>query len=127
MTIKNIRETGQRRTEITRITLLEKDGSETIINVSEAIHFIFGFAKSDPKKPSAENEMEIMVYGVEEILGEMYYQMGRQAPFLVNYCVGKAKENMAKVIVAEIKRSGIDPIGEAMKTMSPPAKKEGWN
>ena len=127
MTIKNVRETGQKRTEIARITLLERDGSETVINVSEAIHFIFGFAKSDPNKPSPDNDMEIMVYGNEEVCGEMYFQMGQAYPPLINYCVMKAKEKMARAVIAEIAKSGIDPIGEAMKTMPPTSKKAGWN
>lgn len=126
MTIKNVRETGQKQTEIARITLLKRDGSETVINISESIHFIFGFAKSDPKQPSPDNDMEIMVAGNEEICGEMYFQMGKAYPPLVDYCVRRAKEKIARAVIAEINRSGIDPIGEALKKMER-GEKARWN
>jgi len=104
---------NDRPTELTRITLTEKNGTETIINVSDNLHFILGFAKSgeDPAP------MEILVCGDVDIVGEIYYQLGKNNPDLIKHCVRRATERTAKKVMDEIKKSGIDPIGEALKKM----------
>ena len=117
MTIKNVRETGQKRTKIVRITILEQDGTETVVNASESVHFIFGFAQADRDKPSNENPMEVMMTGDIEVLGEMFYQIGNANPELVHYCFRRDAEAVAEKIVKKMKESGTDPLDEVLKKM----------
>ena len=119
MTIKAIKEVEQRKTKIARITILEQDGTETVINVSNAIHFIFGFAQADTTKPSPPEgcKMEVMASGSTEILGEIFYQIGNANPKLVHYCFSRDAEGLVNKIVEKAKASGVDPLTEALKKM----------
>lgn len=103
-----------RVTGVTRITLLEADGSETVINVSEDLHFIFGFVKCG-KEGGVDVPAELIVKGDVGIVGELFFQAGNQHPELIAHYVRRSTEMMAKKVMEEIKRSGADPIGEALK------------
>lgn len=114
------------KTEVTRITLTEKDGSETIINVTPEIHFLLGFVKTGENKVP----MEILVYGVPQVLGEIFYQMGNSHPELVKYCFRRDAEKVAAKIVEtiqKIEKSDVDPVAEALKKMPTPEDGKGWN
>lgn len=116
----------QKKAWVTRITLLEDDGSETVINITDEIHFLFGFSKVS-KAGEPEIPMELIVVGDSGIIGEIYYQAGNLHPELIAHCVRRSTEAMARKVLAEIKRSGVDPIGEALKKMPTPEAKGGWN
>jgi hypothetical protein len=117
------------RSGVTRITLLEADGSETVINITDAIHFFFAFAKVDVDgiKEGDGFPGEVLVNGNPNVLGEMYFQLGNQHPDLVLHCVRRSTEKIAHKIMEEIKKSGVDPIAEALKKMPEPEAKGGWN
>jgi len=112
---------------VTRITLLEADGSETVINVNDTIHFLLAFAKVDMEQPENNFPGEVLVQGNVEVVGEMYYQIGNENPDLIKHCVRRSTEAVARKIFAEIKKSGVDPIAEALKKMPTPEAKGGWN
>lgn len=111
------------KTNVKRITLTEEDGSETVINVSDSLHFIFGFVNIDGEDPP----MEILAYGSQDVIGEIYYQLGENHPGLIKHCVRRSTERLAKKVMDEIGKSGIDPIGEALKKMPTPPGGGGWN
>jgi len=111
------------KTNVKRITLTEEDGSETVINVSDSLHFIFGFVNIDGEK----SPMEILVYGSPDVLGETYYQIGNHHPDLIKHCIRRSTELLAEKVMDEVKKSGVDPIGEALKKMPTPPGGGGWN
>jgi hypothetical protein len=121
-----VKQVGEVKTGLKRITLLSDDGSETVVNVSDSIHYLVAFAQVGPSKEEG-SPAEVLVKGDVEIVGELYYQIGKSHPDLVRHCVRRSTEKVAKSIIDEIKRSGVDPIGEALKKMPTPEAKGGWN
>lgn len=116
----------EKASEIKSITILEKDGSETVINITEDLHFIFGFTKVG-KEGGVDLPMELMIHGNADVIGEIFFQTGNAHPDLIRYCVKRSTEKTAHKIVEEIKKSGVDPIAEALKKMPTPEAKGGWN
>jgi len=112
--------------EIKSITITEADGSETVINITDDLHFIFGFTKVGPDG-GVDVPMELLVHGSADVVGEIFFQAGNENPELVKHCVKRSTEKIAHKIMDEIKRSGVDPIGEVLKKMPPPSEKGGWN
>ncbi len=117
---------SSKASEIKSITILEKDGSETVINITEDLHFIFGFTKVG-KEGGVDLPMELIIHGNADIVGEIFFQAGNAHPELVRHCVRRSTEKIAHTIIDEIKKSDIDPIAEALKKMPPPEAKGGWN
>jgi hypothetical protein len=117
------------RSGATRISILEADGSETVINLTDSIHYFLAFAKVNVEdvKEGAGFPGEVLVGGSVPVLGEMYFQLGEQHPELIAHCVKRSTEKIARKIFEEVKKSGIDPIAEALKKMPPPSEKGGWN
>lgn len=117
------------RSGVSRITLLEADGSETVININDTIHFFLAFAKVNVEETKEGSAFpgEVLVSGNVNVLGEMFFQLGNQHPDLVRHCVKRSAEAMIRKVSEEIKKSGIDPIEEALKKMPTPGAKEGWN
>ena len=118
-------QTGEAKTRLKRITLLEEDGSETVINVSDNVHYIVAFVNTDPALKEGF-PAEIMVGGEIDNVGELFFQLGNIHPDLIKHCVRRSTEKIANTVLAEIKRSGVDPIGEALKKMEP-GEKARWN
>lgn len=102
--------TAEEKTGVVRITLTEADGSEKVLEVSEDLHFIFGFAKASPGTIS-QIPMEINVKGFGLIVAEIFYQIGEQHPQLVEHCVRR----LAQKVLEGLKAKGIDPGAEAFK------------
>ena len=123
-----VRKVGEKSiTGVKRIILIEDDGSETVINVSDAIHYIIAFAKADPEKPEEGVAAEILVKGNGGIVAEMFYQVGEGHPDFIKHCIRRSTEKIAEVVMSEIKKSGVDPVVEALKKMPTPEAKGGWN
>jgi hypothetical protein len=70
--------------------------------------------------------MELLVKGAVEVCGEILFQAGNRHPELIAHCVKRSTKQMAMKVIDEIKKSGVDPIGEALKKMDP-KEKERWN
>ena len=98
-------------TNITRITLLEDDGSETIINVTDKIHFLFSYAQVDRKLTGVGQPMEILIKGDPEVCGEMFYQMGRNHPRFIAYVALKALERQSKDMTLDKILRDVEPQG----------------
>ncbi len=123
METSNTQKIGERKTNITRITLLEEDGSETIINVTEDLHYFFGFMKVS-KEGGVGVPMELLIKGDVGVCSEMFYQLGEAHPALVNYCAKKAAKKIIGIVADEMKKQGKNPMDEILKNMPGP---EGVN
>lgn len=99
-----------RPTDLTRITLTEKDGSETIIHLDEDLHYFFVFTKADQKK-GGYVPVEILIKGDVDVVSEMFYQLGETHPSLIEHC---AKRALVKTL-EQLKAKGVDPGAEAFK------------
>jgi hypothetical protein len=101
---------NERPTDLIRITLTEKDGSETIIHLDEDLHYFFVFSKADPKKDRYV-PLEILIKGDVDVVSEMFYQLGEAHPSLIEHC---AKRALAKTL-EQLKAKSVDPGEEAFK------------
>lgn len=103
-----------KESRIVRITLDESDGSQTVINISEDLHYLLGFTKVG-KEEGKEVPMEISVHGNQGVVGEIFFQIGEQHPELIHYCARRSAVELAKKAVEELKKSGVDPMAEFLK------------
>ena len=110
--------TAEEKTDVARIVLIERDGSETIINVTEDVHFIFGYAKASPGTIS-QIPMEISVKGVGIVVAEIFYQIGEQHPLFVAYCVSRESQKVLEKVTEDMKAQGTDPLSEILKNLTP--------
>jgi len=101
---------NNRPTELTRITLTEKNGTETVIDLDDTLHYIFTFTRAKANEDRFV-PMEIIITGNVDVCGEMFYQLGEAHPSLIEHC---AKRAFLKSL-AMLKAKGIDPDGEAFK------------
>jgi hypothetical protein len=99
-----------RPTGVTRITLLEEDGSEKVLDITEDLNFIFAFVTAGPDGGKGL-PLEFLVKGNENIVGEFFYQIGVTHPEIIRYCRKRAIEKALK----ELRAKGIDPGAEAFK------------
>jgi len=101
---------NDRKAELTKIILYEKDGRETVIDLDDNLHYIFTFtrakAKGDRYVP-----LEIIIKGNVDIVGEMFYQVGEAHPSLIEHCAKRAFQKSLE----QLKAKGIDPGEEAFK------------
>ena len=99
-----------RPTGVTRITLLEEDGSEKILDITEDLHFIFAFVKVS-EKIGDEVPLEIFVKGNTNVCGELFYRVGVAHPEIIQYCRKRAIE----AALEDLRAKGIDLGAEAFK------------
>ncbi len=101
---------NDRPTELTRITLTEKDGTETVIDLDDNLHYIFTFTRVKAKEDRFV-PLEIIIKGNVDVCGEMFYQLGEAHPSLIEHC---AKRALAKTL-EQLKALGVDPGEEAFR------------
>lgn len=99
-----------RPTGVTRITLLEEDGSEKVLDITEDLHFIFAFVKVSEKR-GVEIPLETLIKGSTNVCGEILYQILESHRPLIEHCRKRAIEKGLK----ELKAKGIDLAAEAFK------------
>jgi hypothetical protein len=99
-----------RPTGVTRITLLEEDGSEKVLDITEDLHFIFAFVKVSEKR-GVEIPLETLIKGSTNVCGELFYQIGEAHPEFIRHCRKRAIERALE----ELRAAGIDPDAEAFK------------
>ncbi|MGB7632032.1 MAG: hypothetical protein WBM29_13270 [Candidatus Deferrimicrobium sp.] len=92
-----------RPTGVTRITLLEEDGSEKVLDITEDRHFIFAFVKVSLKR-GVEIPAETLIKGNENVCGELFYQIGLAHPEIIQHCRKRAIEKGLK----KLRAAGID-------------------
>jgi hypothetical protein len=110
MRTTKVEKIAERETNVVRITLTEADGSETVINVDEDVHYIFAFVKVSLKR-GVEVPLETFIKGNTNVCGEMFYQIGEAHPEIIRHCRKRAIEKGLK----ELRAAGIDPDAEAFK------------
>ena len=101
---------NDRPTELTRITLTEKDGTETVIDLDDNLHYLFTFTRAKAKEDRFV-PLEIIIKGNVDVCGEMFYQLGEAHPSLIEHCAKRAFQKS----LAMLKAKGVDPIEEAFK------------
>jgi hypothetical protein len=99
-----------RPTGVVRITLTEADGSETIINVDEDVHYIFTFVRVS-KERGVEIPAEILIKGSTNVCGELFYRIGIAHPQIIQHCRKRAIEKALE----QLRAKGIDLGAEAFK------------
>jgi hypothetical protein len=105
---------NDRKAELTKIVLYEKDGTQTVIDLDEDLHYIFTFTKAKVKGDGFA-PMEIIIKGSVDIVGEMFYVIGEAHPSLIEHCAKRAFQKSLEMLKAR----GIDPIEEAFKNARP--------
>jgi len=113
-TIKVTASSESKKTGIKRITILEEDDSETIINVSDDLHFFLGYIKVG-KDGGNSVPAEWIVKGDNDLIGELYYQMGEEHPDLLDICARRVMEKTW----ACLKARGIDPGAKEFENARP--------
>lgn len=99
-----------RPTGVIRITLLEEDGSEKVLDITEDLHFIFAFVKVSEKR-GVEIPLETLIKGNTNVCGELFYQIGEAHPEIIRHCRKRAIEKGLK----QFRAAGIDPGAEAFQ------------
>jgi hypothetical protein len=103
---------NDRKAELVKIVLYEKDGTETVIDLDEHLHYIFSFTKTKSKEDGERFvPMEIIIRGNVDIVGEMFYQLGERNPSLIEHCARRAFAKSLEMLKAK----GVDPTEEAFK------------
>lgn len=105
---------NDRKAELTRVVLYEKDGTETVIDLDDNIHYIFTFTRIKAKEDRFV-PMEIIIKGNVDVASEMFYQLGEAHPSLIEHCAKRAFQKS----LAMLKAKGIDPEEEAFKNARP--------
>jgi len=103
---------NDRKAELVKIVLYEKDGTQTVIDLDDTLHYIFSFTKT--KSNGDEDRfvpMEIIIKGNVDVCGEMFYQLGEAHPSLIEHCAKRAFQKSLEMLKAK----GIDPVEEAFK------------
>lgn len=103
---------NDRPTELTRIVLIEKDGTEQIIDLDDDLHYIFTFTRAKAKGGTCI-PMEILIKGSVDICGEMFHQLGEAHPSLIEHCAKRAFQKSLEMLKAK----GVDPLSEILKNL----------
>jgi hypothetical protein len=93
----------EKKINITRITLLEADGAETVINVTEDLHYLFAFTKV-PEGGGKGLPLEILVKGTVRVCGELFYRIGENHPDLITFCAMRSIEQNKDEMLSAILR-----------------------
>ncbi len=93
----------KKKTNITRITLLEANGGETVINVTEDLHYIIAFTKVPPEGGKGL-PLEILVKGTVRVCGELFYRIGENHPELITFCAMRSIEQNEDEMLSAILR-----------------------
>jgi hypothetical protein len=67
----------ERPVGVKRITLLEDDGSETVINVTDDLHLLLGYARCGPDG-GRNIRMEVIVKGTDVVVREILSRLGEE-------------------------------------------------
>jgi hypothetical protein len=103
---------SEKPVDIVRITLTNSDGTAQEINLTEDLHFLLGFVTVGPEGGS-DVPVEFIVKGKVAVVGEIYYQAGRNHPELVAHCKRRDFEKSLE----QLRAKGIDPISEAFRLL----------
>jgi len=101
---------NDRKAELVKIVLYEKDGTQTEIDLDDNLHYIFTFTRAKAKEDRFV-PLEIIIKGNVDVCGEMFYQLGESHPSLIEHCAKRAFQKSLEMLKAK----GVDPIEEAFK------------
>jgi len=101
---------NDRKAELAKIILYEKDGRETVIDLDDNLHYIFTFTRTKAKEDRFV-PMEILIKGDVDVVGEMFHQVGEAHQSLIEHCAKRAFKKSLEMLKAK----GCDPEAEAFK------------
>ena len=80
-----------KKSNVIRITLTQRDGGETVINVTKDLHYILAFIEV-PEGGGKGLPLEILVKGTVRVCGELFYRIGENHPELITFCAIRSLE-----------------------------------
>jgi hypothetical protein len=110
MRASDYKKINDRKAELVKIVLYEKDGTQTVIDLDDTLHYIFTFTRTKAKGDRFV-PMEILIKGDVDVVGEMFHQVGEAHPSLIEHCAKRAFQKSLEMLKAR----GIDPEEEAFK------------
>jgi hypothetical protein len=110
MRASDYKQLNDRKAELVKIVLYEKDGTQTVIDLDDNLHYIFTFTKAKAKEDRFV-PLEIIIKGNVDVCCEMFYQLGEAHPSLIEHCAKRAFQKSLEMLKAK----GIDPEEEAFK------------